>query len=185
MEDSQIVALFWDRSEHAIAQAAEKYGSYCYAIAFRILCDRQDAEESVNDTYLGAWNSIPPHHPDVLSAFLGKITRRLSLKKRRDKHADKRGAGEIPLILDELEDCISAPGGVEQELNQEELGRILAGFVKTLPETEKMVFIRRYWYLDPLSALSKRLGFRESKVKSMLYRTRGKLREQLIREGYL
>lgn len=183
MEDSSIVELYWTRSEKALAETASKYGKYCYAIAFNILFNPEDAEESVNDTYLGAWNSMPPHRPSILSTFLGKITRRLSLKKWRDKNADKRGGGQVSLVLDELEDCIPSGHGVEQELQMAELEKAISAFVKTLPDTERWVFICRYWYLDPIPAISKQFGFSRSKVKSMLHRTRGKLMYHLKKEG--
>ena len=113
MVDTEIVALYWARDERAIGESAQKYGSYCHAIALRILSDTQDAEESVNDTWLAAWNAMPPHRPAVLSAFLGKLTRRLSLKRWRDRHAQKRGGGAVALTLEELEELLPAPGGPE------------------------------------------------------------------------
>lgn len=185
MEDSSIVELYWTRSENAIAETASKYGKYCYTIAFNILFNTEDAEESVNDTYLGAWNSMPPHRPSILSIFLGKITRRISLKKWRDKNADKRGGGEVSLVLDELEDCIPSDDDVEQKLHMAELEKMISAFIKTLPDIERWVFISRYWYLDPIPTICKQFGFSQSKVKSMLHRTRGKLMTYLKKEGIL
>jgi RNA polymerase sigma-70 factor (ECF subfamily) len=116
MEDSRIVDLYWIRSESAIDETETKYGKYCYAIANNILANTEDAQESVNDTYLGAWNSMPPHRPAILSSFLGKITRRISIKKWQEKHACKRGGGEIVLVLDELADCIPSEQSVDKEM---------------------------------------------------------------------
>lgn len=143
MDDRSMVDLYWARSERAIAETASKYGKYCYAIAFNILADAQDADESVNDTYLGAWNSMPPHRPSTLRTFLGKITRRISLKKWRDKTRDKRGGGEVAVALEELEECIPLVASVEQEVITSELSKMLNCFIAELPETERQVFICR------------------------------------------
>ena len=184
MEDSKIVDLFWGRSENAIQEAAAKYGKYCYAIAYNILHNNEDADESVNDTYHGAWNSMPPHRPSALSTFLGKITRRISLNKWRDMKRDKRGGGETSLVLDELADCLSSGNDVEQDIETAELVKSIDSFLEALPKIERMVFVCRYWYIDPLSAICKQFGYSESKVKSMLYRTRGKLKLHLERDGF-
>lgn len=183
MEDSRIIDLYWSRSENAISETMTKYGKYCYSIAFNILANQEDAKEIINDTYLNAWNSMPPHRPSVLSTFLGKITRRLSIDKWRVKKADKRGGGEITLALGELSDCIPADNCVELELEAAELASIINNFLKTLPLIERRVFICRYWYLDPISSVSQQFGFTNSKVKSMLYRTRKKLLAYLKKEG--
>ena len=126
MEDNQIVDLYWARSESAIMETASKYGKYCHAIAYNILCDQEDADESVNDTYLGAWNAMPPHRPSILRSFLGKITRRVSLKKWRDSHRDKRGGGEVSLALDELSECVPSNVMVEDEIMAAELSKALS-----------------------------------------------------------
>ncbi|MGE4354478.1 MAG: RNA polymerase sigma factor [Oscillospiraceae bacterium] len=183
MDDSRIVELYWTRSESAIDETAAKYGKYCYAIANNILANAEDAQESVNDTYLGAWNSMPTHRPAILSTFLGKITRRISIKKWQEKYAAKRGGGEIVLALEELCDCIPSEQGVEKELELAELSKIIDNFVMALPVTEMRVFICRYWYLDPISDICQQFGFSQSKVKSMLHRTRQKLLLHLEREG--
>ena len=129
MDDSRIVDLYWVRNESAITETASKYGKYCYAIAYNILCDKEDADESVNDTYLGAWNAIPPHRPSVLRTFLGKITRRVSLKKWRDSHRDKRGGNEVSLALDELSECVPSNVTVEDEVIVAELSKALNRFI--------------------------------------------------------
>lgn len=184
MDDQIIVDLYFQRSEKAITETAVKYGNYCYSIAFNILNNNEDAEESVNDTYNDAWNSIPPHRPSILATFLGKITRRIAIDRWREHNAAKRGGGEIPLILDELQDCIANVTSVEEEYEKLHLSDVINAFVKSLPETEQKVFLCRYWYVDSISSISKQFSFSESKVKSMLFRTREKLRLVLIKEGF-
>ena len=183
MEDNDIVELYFERSENAISATASKYGKYCHHIAYSILPNAEDAEESVQDTYLGAWNSIPPHRPSVLSTFLGKITRRISIKKWQEKNAAKRGGGEIALVLDELVDCIPSESSVEREIEMSELEKAINAFVMSLPITERRVFICRYWYMDSISAICEQFKFSQSKIKSMLHRTRGKLLYYLKKEG--
>lgn len=184
MDDKSIVDLYFDRSEQAIAETAAKYGRYCHTISYQILYNDEEAEECVNDTYLGAWNAMPPHRPSVLSAFLGKITRRLSLDRWRRAHAEKRGGGEVPLALDELADCLSGGEEVEEAVDKKQLSLLLASFVRRLPDVERRVFVCRYFHLESVEAVAARLGFSVSKVKSMLFRTRIKLRAVLDKEGY-
>lgn len=183
MEDMQIVDLYVARSEQAIAETARKYGTYLFSIAKNILFDRADAEEAVNDTYLGAWRSIPPHRPNRLSTYLGKITRRCSLEKWKREHAQKRGGGEVPLALEELSDCLPGRDSPQQQIEMKELTRLINTFLKSLPETEQRIFICRYWYLCPVKTIAGDFGFTESKVKSMLSRTRSKLKQSLQKEG--
>ena len=185
MEDDEIVALYWARSEQAVKETARKYGKYCYAIAYRILASEEDAAECVNDTWLHAWNSIPPHRPVIFSAFLGKLTRRAALHRWRYYHAEKRGGGEMALVLEELENCIPAHGSVQETLESKELTAHLNSFLRTLPKTERRVFVCRYWYLDPIADICMQFGFSQSKVKSMLYRTRIKLLSYLQKEGFI
>ncbi|MCE5235356.1 MAG: RNA polymerase sigma factor [Clostridiaceae bacterium] len=185
MEDGDIVALYWARSESAIFETAAKYGGYCRAIAYNILFNAEDAEESVNDAYMAAWNSMPPHRPSILSAFLGKLTRRIAIDRWRRRGAEKRGGGEMAFALDELAECIPSGHDVEREILSAELEEAVRAFVKTLPGTERWVFIGRYWFLKPISELGGKFGFCESKVKSMLYRTRKKLMLYLRKEGVL
>ncbi len=183
MNDSQIVALYWARDEAALSESAVKYGNYCRAIAWNILHSDEDADEAVNDTWLGAWNAMPPHRPSILSTFLGKITRRLSLKKWRSRDAQKRGGGETALALDELMDCIPDGKSVDEHLQAEELTRIIDSFLATIPSAERQVFLRRYWYLSSISEISRRYGYSKSKTESILYRTRKKLLARLNEEG--
>ena len=183
MEDKQIVELFWAREEQALDETQTKYGRYCYSIAYNILQNQEDAEESVNDTYLGAWNSIPPHRPERLATFLGKITRNLSLKKWRMATAGKRGSGELLLALDELQECVPTGGFVDDEIQVKELAAIIDGFLRGIPEVERRVFVCRYWYTDSIADICEQFGYGQSKVKMMLSRTRKKLLERLIKEG--
>jgi len=183
MDDGQIVSLYWARDERALSESERKYGAYCRAIARNILHSPEDADEAVNDTWFGAWNAMPPHRPSVLSAFLGKITRRLSLRRWRYLDAKKRGGGEAALALDELMDCVSGGPAPEEAMEAKELAALINAFLSGLPETERRVFVRRYWYLDSVADICGRFRFSKSKVESMLYRTRMKLRARLEREG--
>lgn len=183
MEDHQIVALYFTRDEQALKETAAKYGNYCYSITHNILQNRQDAEEAVSDTYLAAWSAIPPHKPAVLSTFLGKLARRTALKRWEYLRAQKRGGGELDLALEELSEFLPDRNTTESALAGAELTRVLNEFLKNLPNQERSVFVCRYWYIDPIGDIAKRFGFSESKVKSMLARTRKKLRAKLNKEG--
>lgn len=183
--DERIVELYWQRSEFAVSATADKYGDYCSYIAYNILYSREDAEECVNDTYLDAWNSMPPHRPVILSTFLGKITRRISLDRWRRKHAEKRGGGEMELVFDELEDCIADGGNAESAVERREMARIIGEFLDALPAVERRIFLRRYWYMDSIAGIAQDFNFTESKTTSILYRTRQKLRAKLESEGYM
>lgn len=183
MDDQAIIELYWERSEDAISKTAAKYGGYCYTIAYNILSNNEDAEESVNDTWLAAWNTMPPRRPKLLAAFLGKMTRYISLDRWKNRTARKRGGGEVPLVLEELEECISGEDSVEKEYLQKEFAKSLNQFVENLPDVERKVFLCRYWYMDSIETIAERFGFSESKVASMLHRTRGKLRKMLEQEG--
>ena len=185
MEDAHIVELFWSRSENAISETSAKYGDYCHSIAYSILADNEDADESVNDTYFDAWNTMPPHRPTILSTFLGKITRRIAIDKWRGRTAEKRGGCEITLALDELSECIPSRYSVETEIEMADLGKIIDNYVMSLPLMQRRVFICRYWYLDSISAIAKQFGFSQSKVKMMLHRQRSKLLAILEKEASL
>lgn len=183
MEDQGIVELFFVRSEQAIVETDKKYGGYCYTIAYNILASREDSEESVSDTYFSAWNTIPPRKPTLLQAFLGKITRHISIDRWRKQTAQKRGGKEMILALEELGECLDTRG-MEAEITHRELTRVLNGFLASLSETERNVFLCRYWYMDTIETIAKITGFSQSKVTSMLHRSRGKLRKKLAEEGY-
>ncbi|MBR4742852.1 MAG: RNA polymerase sigma factor [Oscillospiraceae bacterium] len=184
MEDARIIDLYWQRDESAISETAAKYGKYLHSISYGILRNEEDAEECVSDTYAGAWQAMPPHRPSVLSAFLGKITRRISISLWRKRSAEKRGGGETALALDELEECVSGEGDAESEAELRELREKLNAFLRALSPTERQVFLRRYWYMDPVADIAGRFACSESRIRSMLYRTRKKLRAMLEEEGY-
>ena len=182
MKDEEMVGLYWMRSEDAVAATAEKYGNYCYSIAFSILHNAEDAEECVNDAYLAAWNSIPPHRPERVAAFLGKITRNVSLNRWKQYNAQKRGEGQTELALSELEECIPAKTGIEQAVEDELLTWSIEKFLYSQPRLKRNLFIRRYWYISSIQELADEYGMSESKVKSLLFRMRKKLKHHLAKE---
>ena len=183
MEDSRIINLYWERSESAIAETSNKYGRYCYFISHNILRNNEDAEECVSDTYLRAWNAMPPHRPDRLSAFLGKITRNLSLNKYKKYNTEKRGFGEIPLALSELNDSIPSSSNLEQATDDKSLVEALDDFLRKQPRKKRIVFLQRYWYLMPIRDLAELHGTSESQIKSLLFRMRSELKTHLKKEG--
>lgn len=185
MEDAQILELFRQRSEAAIGEAERKYGPYCYSIARNILTNHEDCQECVNDTWLAAWNAIPPRCPKILATFLGKITRNLSLDRWRSHHRQKRGGGEVALALEELDGCVSGGESPEEALQRKEIAQSINDFLAALPQKERQVFLCRYWYLDSISQISRYTGFSQSKITTMLHRTRKKLGDVLTKEGYL
>ena len=184
MEDERIVALYWERAEEAIRQTQSKYDNYCMGIAGRILSNHEDARECVNDTYLAAWDAIPPQRPAVLSTFLGKLTRRISIDRWRALTADKRGGSAVTVALEELEMCI--PGGTDpvKEVEAKELARAISGFLRTLPYIQRKVFLMRYFEMADLTQIQEEFQISNSKAKSMLHRTRRKLKTYLQEEGY-
>ena len=185
MEDSKIIELYWNRDENAIVQTKEKYEGYCFSIARNILHNQEDAEETVNDTYLATWNAIPPHHPLILSTFIGKICRNLSLNRWRSLSAEKRGGGQAAVSIDELEECIPDESSLSKNLETRYLAETIDEFLAGLKESERKVFVCRYWYFDSIDSIAKRFGFTESKTKMMLKRTRDRLKDYLIKEGLL
>lgn len=184
MDDKSIVDLYFCRDENAISQTDKKYGRYCYSISYNILTSKEDAEECVNDTYMTAWKTIPPRRPSVLSTFLGKITRHISIDRWRERTAYKRGRGEITLALEELEDCVAGMQDVEMEYERKEIVMIYKKFLDALPTTERRVFLCRYWYVEPIDTIADKFGYSQSKIKTMLHRTRAKLRKQFAKEGF-
>lgn len=176
MEDCQIIDLYFDRSERAISATSEKYGGYLSVIARNILHSDQDTEECVNDTYLHAWNAIPPTRPTALRVWLGRVTRNLSLDRWKRARAQKRGGEETELLLEELELCVSAPHSTEKILEDQELASLISGFLRNLSQDNRVIFVRRYWYGDDLAQIAARLRCGEGKVKSSLFRTRNALR---------
>ncbi len=185
MDDEHIIDLYWARSENAITETAAKFGSYCRVIAFNILHSDQDAEECLNDTYLRAWDAMPPQRPVYLAAFLGRITRNISLDRYKRNATKKRGRGQTALALDELSDCLPAKESVEQALDDMALTESLERFLYATPKMKRDVFIRRYWYLSPIKEIARDYGMSQSQVASMLHRTRIQLKAHLEKEGMI
>ena len=183
MEDKQIIELYNERSEAAISETAEKYGKYCYTIAYHILYNEQDSEECVNDTYLKTWETIPPQYPNKLSAFLGKITRNLALNRHRYYIREKRGYGQVVLALEELQECIPDSNKVEQAIEEKYLIEVLNRFLHELPIEKRMMFLRRYWYMSSIQEIADDYEISEGKVKMSLLRIRNKLKQTLEKEG--
>ena len=185
MEDLQIVALYWQRDPLAIEQTQRKYNSYLTKVAYNILHDLEDCAESVNDTYMAAWNAMPPHRPQSLCAFLSKLTRRISIDLLRKKQSAKRGGGEYEVSLEELSQCIPGGNDPEEETNGRALTKTIEDFLRGLPEKSRNAFIGRYFYMDPVKEVARYCGLTESNTKVLLHRTRAALREYLEKEGYL
>ncbi len=184
MDDKEILDLYWRRDSSAIWATAEKYGSYCKTIAINILENNEDADECVNDTYLNAWNSIPPRRPKMLATYLGKIVRNLSFDRYRRRQADKRGAGQMEMVLEELSECVSGRDSVEVEIDRKELVRELDKFLGTLPKELSGIFLCRYWYAMPIGEIAGKFGKTESNVSVILNRLRKKLKNYLLEQGY-
>ena len=184
MTEANILDLYWRRSERAIDETDSKYGRYCFSVANNILNDTEDSEESVNDTYLETWNSIPPQRPQSLKAYLGKLCRHISISRFRRRTAAKRGGGEVTLVIDELGDCIPASDNVHMTVETMELAAFLNCFLDALPEREQRLFVARYWYAMPVGRIAEKFGIKENTVKTILFRTRRKLQAALEREGY-
>jgi len=184
MEDEKIIALYWERNEEAILVSEKQYGSYCSVIARNILGSSEDAEECVNDTWLNAWNSMPPQKPKILSAFLGRITRNLSLNRWRYRSAEKRGSGQMELILEELQQIVSGRECVEQEFDRREMIRSINHFLGNLSESKRSIFLCRYWYGDSVKTIAWRFGMTENHVSVTLNRLRKKLKEYLLEGGF-
>ena len=183
MDDIQIVDLYWQRSETAISETSNKYGKYCHYIAFNILNNNEDSEECVNDTYMQAWNSMPPHRPSVLKTFLGKITRNLALDKYKYLTAKKRNTGQMPLIFDELKECLPNLDNTENIIDDIVLTEILNRFLSSLSVEKRKIFMRRYWYLSSIKEIAADYKMNESKIKMSLLRSRNELKKLLEKEG--
>lgn len=185
MDDREIIALYFDRDEAAIAESQRKYGTYCTTIARNITESVQDAEECVSETWLRAWNSIPPQKPTFLKAFLAKITRNLALDRVRQKKAECRGGGSVPLALDELSECLTSRDTVEEQVDARELGRAIGGFVRGLKQRDGDLFLRRYFYMDTLEDAAAFVGMDPKNAAVSLHRSRKKLEDYLKKEGYV
>lgn len=184
MEDEQIVALYWERDEQAISETERKYDRYLLKIANNILNNQEDSRESVNDTYLAAWNSMPPHRPGVLSAYLAKLTRRISIDCFRYRTRNKRMASEYAVSLSELSDCVPGGNTTEEIVNAKALADAIGVYLRLQSKETQAAFLGRYYFLDPVKEIARYLGMSESKVKSLLYRTRLGLKEYLEKEGF-
>ena len=184
MEDKEIIDLYFARAESAIAKTRDKYSRYIKKIAYNVLRVAEEAEECENDTYFKAWNTIPPERPAIFSVYLGRISRNLALDMWRSNHADKRGNGEVPALIDELEECLEGDEMPENKALNDELTEILNSFLGKIKENDRNFFVRRYFYGETVSEVAKFYKSSESRVKMSLKRTRDKLRERLEREGY-
>ena len=184
MDDDRILALYFARDPDAIRLTDETYGAYLTSIAANILPSHQDAEECVNDTYLRAWNAIPPQCPRIFRAFLAKITRNLSLNRHQANHAQRRGGQQITLALDELAECVSGQDDVEQILDRKALPEALNGWLSALPPLKRRIFLRRYWYFDSVKEIARRTGLTQTHVSVMLHRLRHDLRTFLTERGF-
>jgi RNA polymerase sigma-70 factor (ECF subfamily) len=183
MTDNQILDLYEARSECAISETAKQYGTYCTAIAMRILQNTEDSEEAVNDTYLKAWNAIPPQRPPIFSSFLGRITKNLSLDRYRAKKSRKRGGDDTAVLLSEIEEFVRSGYNLEKEVDSIFLSELIRKFLCSIGKNDRLFFMRRYWHNDSIITISQRYGVSESKVKSALFRTRRKLKTYLEKEG--
>lgn len=181
MDDREIIELYFSRDEKAIKETEIKYGKLCYSIAHNILKNDEDSEECVNDTYIGIWNAIPPAKPDHLMAFVCKIARNLSLKRLESATRQKRSQAVL-ISLSELEEILPDES-IEADVSNEDIGKIISAFLRNEKSEIRCVFIRKYYFFDSISEIADRYGFTESKVKNMLYHTRNKLKEHLIKEG--
>ena len=182
MEDETIVALYWQRNELAIEETRAKYGGYCYSIAYHLLCSPEDAEETVSDTYHAAWNAMPPEKPMYLRAWLGKVTRNLSLGRWNREHRLKRSAG-LTELLGELEDCLPAPDTVEKRLEARELREVIDQWLTSLGKADRILFVRRYWYGVPLNVLATERNLSPARLAQKMLRLRQSLRKALEKEG--
>ena len=183
MTDTQIIDLYWARSEEAILATADTYGGYCAAIAWNILHSREDTEECVNDTWHRAWQSMPPERPNPLRVWPGKITRNLALDRWRASRAGKRGGGQLEALLSELEGCLPAGDSPERQAEDKELAEAINTWLKSLPYAPRIIFLRRYWYGDSVADIAKAMGMGQGAVKSALFRARGGLKAHLEQEG--
>ena len=183
MDDRRIVELFLERSEEAILETDIKYGRYCHKIAFNVLGNDEDSEECVNDAYMRAWGSIPPNEPDSMASYIGRITRNLALDKLRQKQSDKRGNGEVPVVLDELAECVSGHDELERRQDSAEITAAIDSFLGGLNPVERGVFMRRYWMMESIADVAGRYGISVSKTTTMLFRLRGRLKKHFMKEG--
>ena len=181
MTDCEIIKLYFDRSERAIDETDKAYGKYCRYVSFEILRNAEDSEEIVNSTYLKTWESIPPKNPPSLKNFLGKIVRSLSINRLEYNSAQKRGGGQIDAVLEELQGCI--PSRNDENEDSELIRKVINSFLRSLPDEKRKIFVRRYWYMSPISDIAADFGMSEGKVKMILMRSRQDLKKLLEKEG--
>ena len=181
MDDSQIIALYFQRKEQAISATAIKFGSYCMSVAANILRDRRDAEEAVSDAWMDAWNTIPPTRPKSLRAFLATLTRRRALDRYDTLSAEKRGGGQVELVLDELRECVGVDTR-DEVLTEIVLQDAINRFLRSQFPVRRAAFLRRYWYMEPIADIAKALGLRQGQTRTILYRMRRELKEELEKE---
>lgn len=184
MEDKEIIRLFMNRSEDAVSECNKKFGAYCRTIAKNILGNNDDAEECVNDAYFTLWNLIPPNSPESLKAFAGKITHNIARNRFRKRFAQKRGGGNFETAFSEFEECITDKISLEETVETKEITKCIEKFLYSQPLEKRNIFIRRYWYMFSVSEISKTYGISESKVKSILFRMRKELKNELEKEGF-
>ena len=183
MEDVKIIDLYFARDTQAITETDEKYGKYCYSVAFNVLNNREDSSECVNDTYNVAWNTIPPNRPTILSAFLGKITRNLSINRLKQRKSKKHGGGQYEYVYEELATLIASNESVEDSYNEKYLIEVINKYLESISEEKRKIFVGRYWYMNSISDIAHKLNISESKVKMILLRTRKQLKIILEKEG--
>ena len=184
LSDEAIIELYWKRDEQAVTETSDKYGAYCEKVAYNILSDHPESEECVNDTWLTTWNSIPPTRPSVLRAFLAKITRNLAINRYNAKRAQKRGGGEAEAALDELSEVLSGGGDPADEAAVRELGAAVNAFLRELPETERSIVIKRYFFAEAVKTIAEEYHLTPGNVSVMLSRSRAKLKSYLTERGY-
>ncbi len=184
MEDARIIEMFFERNESAISETESKYGKYCFAVAQNILLNEEDSKECVNDTLMRVWNTIPPTRPNSLKAFLAKITRNLAFNRYRENTSQKRGGSETELVLSELEECIPYRENTESELSVRELGKVINKFLYTLSERDCDIFLKRYFYVNRVQDLAREYGMKENQVRTILSRTKQKLKVYLEKEDF-
>lgn len=184
MQDEEIIKLYFERNEAAISETEAVYGKYLFKIAYNILADTEDCKECVNDTYLKAWNTIPPHKPVALSAYLGKIARENAIDVYRKQNRIKRKASEYAMALDELSDCVSGNENTENAVDTKILGKEISRYLSSISEEKRCIFVMRYYRCDSVKAISEHMNMSEAKIKSILHRTRKGLKKHLIKEGF-
>ncbi len=183
MEDQEIIDKIWERKEEGLQALTEKYAHYCYTVSYGILRSAEDVDECVNDTWLRVWNAIPPHRPNHLAGFLAKIIRNLSLNYAQKLHAQKRGGYEVTYVLEELSECVSDGKRVEERMERQELIHAIEMFLRKQSPKKRIVFLRRYFYMDSIKEIAEKLEIKEGSVKSILSRMRGDLQSWLEKEG--